>query len=250
MKIYIPTRGRPDRQRTLEALTDAGLSPVLVLSKDDPTRRGHYHDAHTPLVVNASNIHEKRQAILNYTRKSGGGKFVMMDDDLTFFARDRRGKFAKAGVDELASMVEMLEDVLDTHAHVGIVDKFMCQGRPRGVVEHGRYNQVLAYNTTLFPKPWPTFRLITNQEHDFHLQLATRGCAPAIICEYSKDAAYYAEGGCSHYRTPSLERVMFKEMRRLWPDYVRLLPTQKRPGLRMQVAWKKAVNDGRKKREA
>lgn len=250
MKIYIPTRGRPARQPTYETLLEAGYAPTLVLSRDDSTALAYkntYGRANV-LVVRASNLCEKRQAILNNVAMYRDQKFVMMDDDLTFFSRQGpAGTFKKSGTADIQCVLSDMEFALKRWAHVGISDKFMCQTKPRGSVTHGRYNQVMAYNPRLFPKPWPKFRMITNQEHDFHLQLATRGRGPLILTDYSKDAKYYADGGCSSYRTPTLERKVFRQMAKTWPDFVTLVKMDKRPGLRMTVKWKKAVEAGRKK---
>lgn len=248
MKIYIPTRGRPDRQPALEALIAAGAEVTLILSSGDKTI-DEYHDNYVGkcerIEVPAHNIAEKRQAILEI---SGRQRFAMLDDDLRFYARSKDGKrFTIATPDQLRDMLAKVEQALHFNAHVGLADKFMAQTKPRTAVFYGRYNQFLAYNPKLFPKPAPKFRLITNQEHDFHLQLATQGRPPCILTEYSKNATFYSKGGCSHYRTPALERKMFREMKKLWPELVTLKKIERRPGLRMQVAWKKAVELGRGK---
>jgi hypothetical protein len=244
VRIYIPTRGRPDRQPAMEALLAAGFKPILVLSESDPEFDAYYKrwHGHTKLHAKAKSIAEKRQQILAC---NGNVPFVMIDDDLRFYKRSREGKrFSIATSEQLRELFYHVEAALELYAHVGISDKFMAQTRPRNTVGYGRYNQFLAYNPKLFPKPWPKFRLTTNQEHDFHLQLATRGRPPCILTEYSKNATFYSKGGCSHYRTPTLERRMFREMKRLWPDLVTLKKIDRRPGIRMQVAWKKAVEYG------
>jgi hypothetical protein len=240
MKIYIPTRGRPEQQRTAEALESAGIDATLVLSKDD--EENYFTEGVSCITVKASDIATKRQRILELSPK---GKILMLDDDLTFYTRKPDGNFVKADKRGIQRIIKWFSHALSDHAHAGLTDKFMGQSKRRGVQNHGRYNQALGYNTKLFPSPAPKFRVAINEEHDMHLQLATRGLEPIINNEFSKDAKYYSEGGCSTWRTKTVEAKAMKQFAALWPDLVKLGPTEQSiSGLAARVRWAKAVKMG------
>lgn len=254
MKIFIPTRGRPERQPTVVALEEADIRYHLVCTARDPML-GRYQELYGRnrlIIAPTRSIGEKRDFILQ--NAGDNGKIVMVDDDLAFFVRKRDGQFRKiARPQDLRKLFEWLEEALEKHAHAGLCDKFMSQNRQRGVAYRGRYNQVLAYNKALIRKrlkkldrvDFPKFRLDLNQEHDFHLQLLALGLPPAISCEFSKDARYYADGGCSAYRTPKLERQIFNKLQQLWPEYVRLRETKHAiGGIAATFNWRKATEEG------
>lgn len=239
MRIFIPTRGRPFRQPTADALYEAGIQFTFVFSASDLSldsydaaiknlypKAGHW-------TMTVSGIMEKRQSIFEHATDN---KIIMLDDDLKFYKRRRDGGFNIATKAQIRQMIKSIEKALDKNAHVGLVDKFMSQTRPRGRVHSGRYNQVLGYNMRMIAErvrllssngmmhhdSHPKFRLSLNQEHDMHLQLLELGFAPTILTEYSKNAAFYAAGGLSHMRTKTLERSVFKKLQALWPQYVKL----------------------------
>lgn len=242
MRIYIPSRGRPDRTITADALANAKIRFTIVCSKIDDTVPQYIKrwGKENILVVNSKNICEKRQKIVEHARLCRIGKICMMDDDLRFYARLSTGTFRTAAPVDLHDMVAALSKALDEVAHAGLVDKFMSQHSPRGHVSHGRYNQVLAYNLKKWPKN-VRFRLPVNQEHDVHLQLSTQGLPPRILTEFSKDAPYYAKGGCSFYRTPEVEERGHRMLAENFPEYVKVVPHKKSiSGLAIRVKWQKA----------
>lgn len=240
MKIFIPSRGRPDRQPIAEALSAANIPFTLVLTKGDPCIPEYAGLGYPYRIVKARNMFEKRNAAL----KGVTGKVLMFDDDVRIYARTNCGLFYKATSKDLRRMVKRIDKALNKHAHAGLCDKFMSQTRPRGHGTFGRYNQVLAYNLDLWPKgrKRPKFRLWVNSEHDVHLQLAQQGFAPWIDYEFTKDAPYYAKGGCSTYRTPEVERDAMHKFASLWPDLVTVVDHKTNiSGKAIRVKWKQAV---------
>jgi hypothetical protein len=247
MNVYIPTRMRPMRQPAVEACKAAGIPFTLVLSDVD-TSYAEYVELYGKSVIattSAKGICDTRNACLDIAKGRRHSKILMLDDDVRFYARDKWGKFFKSDVRDLKRMFAWFDKALDTYAHAGITDKFMCQTKPRGTVEHGRYNQALGYNLKLWPKG-TRFRIPVNEEHDMHLQLATQGRPPIISNEWSKDAPYYAKGGCSTWRTPKVEKRGMDDMLKLWPGYVRLVANDKQISkLAIRVRWKAAVENNR-----
>jgi len=248
LRIYIPTRGRPSRQITADQLAEAGIPHVLVCTKGDPTIENYKVCPNRVLfTVRAFGLTDKRQKIL----EMAPSKFIMLDDDLRFYKRTENGKSFKSfssmdsGV-RAYNFRQLFRDItiaLNTHAQVGLADKFMAQEQPRLYKSSGRYNQVMAYNKDMFADKKVRFRTITNQEHDFHLQLSALGLLPHILTEWSKDAPYYVKGGCSIYRTPAVEKRGFEELQKNWPDIVKIVPHAKNiSGLAVRFNWKKADN--------
>lgn len=238
MKIYIPTYKRPDRQITLQQLLDADIKCTLVLSKNDPTLNKYKRHCAGLAVANVETISAKRQWIMDFAETS---KIVMLDDDLTFYARRKDGGFDKATPQKLRAMFEWIEYALDEFAHAGIVDKFMSQSTPRSYVFDRRYNAVLAYNLRKFPRPKPIFRVPVSEEHDFHLQLATRGYRPIVSTEWSKNTSYYAEGGCADERSAKSEERGHRMFAANWPGLVSVVPHKTNiSGLAVRVKWSKA----------
>ena len=250
MRIYIPTVGRVGRQLTADALRDAGADYQLVV----PAAEARLHKKHPVLVAPAeacSEITKKRQWILD---NAAAPKFAMFDDDLKFKVRREDGtQFDYADSDAISKMLYSIESQLDRVAHVGLTDDFMAHTRLRGFIRVGRYNQVLAYNTSLFSKgDWPRFRVYGSEEHDFHLQLLARGLQPVILTEYTKASKNYAAGGISTFKPRSAEDEMraHREIAEKWPDFVKIVPNERSiSGYSVQIKWAEAnkvlVNRGR-----
>lgn len=250
MHIYIVSRGRPHKQRAAEALKAAGIKFQIVVALNDKTLPeyralwGKYLK-----VLDVQTLAEKRTRLL----AGSPNKMVMVDDDLTFFARRGNGSFMKADNRQIREMFRYIQSTLNGHAHVGLVDKFMSQAQPRGYKTGGRYNQVLAYNALMIRQrarklkvPTPMFRLPLNHDHDMNLQLMNIGLAPIICCEYSKDAKYYADGGLKKFRTIAKERKSFKTLAKLWPEYVKLRETKHSiSGIAATFKWRVALDDCR-----
>lgn len=241
MRILIPTYRRPTRQPTADALIAANIPFEFVLSACDPTieeYKTRWNKA-AFLTANVKTISEKREWIL---ARSIGPKIVMLDDDLTFYARRREGNFTKSTPNDVRRMFKWLNTALDKFAHAGVIDKFMSQAAPRGSVQSRRYNSVLAYNKMLFPYPRPKFRIPVSEEHDVHLQLASKGLPPAVSCEFSKNTSYYNEGGCTDERTKRSELAGHKAFAALWPDLVTVVKSKSSlSGHAIKVRWVKSV---------
>ena len=238
MNIYIPTRGRPHRQPLAQTFAAAGIPFTFVCSASDERLPEYTALGHPIVVVNSKNITEKRQLILDIGRQ----KLVMFDDDLSIFVRLEDGRFTKASTEDLQKLIAWFDVMLEHHAHAGLVDKFMSNARPRGVLYHGRYNQILGYNTAMFP-PEVNFRMLCYEEHDMNLQLAAHGLPPAISCEFSKDAKYHTAGGNSHWRTPEVEKQQAEEFQQRWPHLVTLKPSARPGGVAATIKWKQSVRN-------
>jgi hypothetical protein len=238
LQIAIPSRSRPHVQKTIQSLSQNLWTNIALVV---PFTQYEEYRAAVPIDINivpfeGQGIGAKREFILNMKKT---GKIIMFDDDLTFYKRLEDGsKFARMGRMDTEKMVADIVEFLDKYVMVGMVDKFMSQVRPRGFVECTRCNKVLAFNRDMFPDPWPKFDIKHDEDHNFHLQLITRGYRTAVLTEYSKSDGVQSPGGCTDWRTPELFAEVHQELVRRWPGIVTINKD------RVRYNWKEAMRRG------
>ena len=83
MNIYIPTRGREDKQKAIYALPPEIQKIAYLMCDSDrlDLLRSHNPDVNIEDIGLSKNIAQKRQAVLLH---AGGQKFLMFDDKTTF----------------------------------------------------------------------------------------------------------------------------------------------------------------------
>lgn len=242
MKIYIPTVGRVGKQRVADYLRYCRIPYQLVVRPDETKAHGD----HPVLVCKERGIRATRQWLLD---RHKADKLLIFDDDLTFWWRTRDGKkFIKCDMDPtpMKLMVKEIEHYLNKYAHGGIVEKFMSQSRPRGTVHGGRYFQVLAYNTALFPTPKPRMRVEIGEDMDMNLQLLYAGKQNFILTEYTKTDKEWSPGGCCMMGRN--EKTLYEQsakLAKLHPGVV-TLKDEKKEGTHnwLKISWRKAQKLG------
>ena len=167
-------------------------------------------------------------------------------DDLTFYKRSEDGaRFAKISRDDTTEVIHTMYDFLDEYVIVGLVDKAWSQAQPRGFVKCTRFNDIHGYNRDMLPHPWPEFRGMHGEEHDFQLQCITRGFPTVALSEYSKTNNPYSEGGCSDWRTKVLMMSEMERLSKLWPGIINITADSSHPqGYRTKFNWKEAMRQG------
>lgn len=237
MLVLIVSSGRAGKISTHKAVPWAKLFV--------PAKEAHVYSKATPGIEiishTANRIAATRQAALDFAGKQ---KVVLLDDDLTFLARCGDGsKFREITTDHktLRAMFSAISTALNNYAHVGVMDDFMAHAKPRNYVVGRRYHQLLAYNPKLFPSPQPKFGAVElNEEHDFHLQLATRGLYSCVLTEWTKKSTYYADGGCQQWRTADVELAEHRKFAARWPGLVYMKPYNKSlSGYLCNIYWNK-----------
>lgn len=254
MNILIPTRNRAENQLTANTLRGAGIEPILVINHDD---RAKYN--FQTLKVHASNIVEKRQAIID--RFGSEGKLVMCDDDMRFYTRridlfTQKGftadRFEKAFEYDIQRLFQKISDLLNFEVHVGVASRFMANQQKPPTRIGGKYIRVLAYNFnnmksmrkllgyTHIPKP-PRYRFPGHEDHDFNMQLQAMGYRCVVITSYAQDdLGQFKPGGCATWRTLESDIVEMQRFAAAWPGMVSFgKPNEKNPIGRMRIAWKK-----------
>jgi hypothetical protein len=227
LQIVIPSRSRPHKQITISNLSE-NLWPLISIVV--PQEQVDAYRARVPQVIS---ILPCDQPNLTLTRRfvlglKPTGKLMMIDDDLIFWKRTDTGRFQRITQDTIElteQMVKTIVEFLDRYPYVGLVDKFMSDLSPRNFKECSRFNEIYGYNRDLFPVPWPEHRVNNEDDHDFHLQLLTRGHKTAVITEYTKSQSRVnSPGGCSEWRSKEQMEETYRIMSEYWPGIVSLTP--------------------------
>lgn len=107
VKIFIPTKGRPNKQKTYELLMSLGLKPVLVVEPQE--EKFFIGKNYVVLPENDKGISFSRNWIMDFSRKNGYDYIVQIDDDVNSFWRkygNRNKKDNKCFLDALKTFIE------------------------------------------------------------------------------------------------------------------------------------------------
>jgi hypothetical protein len=230
MDIIIPTYGRAKSQASLGYLTNAGLRVTLVVQAREAKLYDYLRDGNPNveihvLPVSIETIAPTRQYILeevgHYRR------FVMVDDDLTFFRRrgDDRTKLRDILPEELRMAFMDLDDQLTVVPHAGLAAREGANRNTETYLPNTRIMRVLGYDReTLLRKNIRFDRLEVMEDFDVALQLLELGLPNVIVNNYAHNqAGSGAAGGCSHFRTPELHARNAYKLRELHPDFVKVV---------------------------
>lgn len=239
ISVVIPSYGRPEAQPVYDFFMDMGHDPILAVNsvEDAGGRRCR--------VLPHNHVGEVRQRILDTWK----GKVIVIDDDAQFH-RWNGEKFRRCIPEDMDDLLREVSQMLETYAHVGLADRFMGHTRQRPLEFNKRYLKFIAYNTHLFPDPWPQFRLPVSEDLDFNLQLLRAGRENCILTEWAvSDRGQYKPGGCQRYRTDEVEREVCEWLSNEHPGVYSYV--QDRAGRwRSRVAWRQALGRARAAQDA
>tara|TARA_R100000306_G_C4367735_1_gene138461 strand:- start:800 stop:1585 length:786 start_codon:yes stop_codon:yes gene_type:complete len=255
MKIYIPTRGRPTNQVTLEhfpkLLVEHG-TVELVVDEDEQDLYGKYDYAKKMVIPESiKGISGKRKYIVN---NSPEPRIVMLDDDLRFYIRksptDWHLRYLET--EEYYALFGLFDEFFDQgYAHVGISAREGNNRVESLAVENTRYMRVLGYNLDVFPPDVEWGRTEIMEDFDIALQLLRRGKACKVSYYYAQgQKSSNASGGCSEWRTMEVQSEGAERLAALHPTCVKVVEKstktawdgQTRKDVR--VGWKKAYKEG------
>lgn len=218
MRIFIPTFKRRNKQKTLGFFQG---NATLVGNTIEDIPDGHIdfllHDEH--------GLRAKRQFILEYAKQHNITRYAVIDDDLTFqehFYHDRPGKTnSYMDSNEYPRIIEELHYLLDKgNAIAGITQRLFLNHIKYPVAEFSNLTCVMAYNAELIPED-VHFRIEVAADHDFHMQIISKGLRTAKSTRFCASTVSNTPGGCSTYRTPKLVEECFKITEGYWGKYVR-----------------------------
>lgn len=254
MRVYIPTRGRLDRQITLKTVPSA----VLCVHRNEfaahCAKYGKFRVLCIPDAVKG--ICNVRQWIMDMhletCAKFAGPRLCMMDDDLTFSQRIS----SSTKLSQLTSGLQMLqdlEDILCRYVHAGISPREGNNRVESSYVENTRMMRVIGYDASIVRKlgvkfhsaPW-----FTMDDFDMTLKLMKKSVKNCVMYEYAQNqtGGSGAEGGASDYRTSESHSRSARELARVHAPFVRLVEKTTKTswegfgGTRTDVviSWKKA----------
>jgi hypothetical protein len=222
--IYIPSRGRADRQLTLQKIPDEYRDiTYLVVPEDEEDTYRHLNKGVSVMACSRKGIGRTRQWILETCKK----KYVLMiDDDLYFYHRkaqysvelvNNTKKDNKAMLDEVfASMID------DGFIHVGVAARpeasfFLCDSR---IVM--RANNFHGFNVRQVLKHAARFDALPVME-DFNvtLSLFEKGFPNRVLVDYVwNQPGSNTTGGCSTYRTAKLQAKAAHALAALHPPKI------------------------------
>lgn len=258
MKIYIPSKGRANIQRTFSRLPDSvKVNTKIVVPPEDFAAYANAHGEAFVLVCHKRGIAPTRDWILEYGSKEDG-KVVMLDDDLIFQRLRENGQITNCTDEEVVMAFEWLEESLDTYAHAGFAVRFSDKGN-RGQEERSpaRMMHVLGYNIDLIPDEVSFTNGIEKPEtfsmDDFNmtLQLLTRGI-PNVVSNVwrTSPAPGNARGGASTWRTLETQNESAHQLNKLFPRFVSLREKKNWQGIHggqmfdVTVYWQRAYAHG------
>lgn len=256
MKIYIPTRGRPDKQVTYNNLPpELQAKTTLVVNEYE----AHAYDNKYNLLVvppTITNLPKKRQYIVElHDSAKFGPKMIQLDDDLGFDVRrtDMRVRFRKSEPEDLVEGFSLVEKLLDEYPSGGIRHREMAQDAP-DVDYVCRVSRALAFDTRILLREQIYLdRLIAHEDFDCTLQLLRKGYKNFNVSTIIQgQGASNADGGCSIYRDYEKQEQSARGLHALHPDFVKIAikksnnwknwSSDTRVDVTMQ--WKKAYAEG------
>lgn len=229
MKLYIPTRGRPDEQPAYEQLDAAGLKPILVVDKDEYEKNNQYVGK-TCLVFPGGGIAAKRQFIVDH---AGDSKFGMIDDDMEIHAVDETLTVSPQGAtpktkcvislpdtERILSEFGYVEALLEEFAHGGVHTRhFVNYAKKPYTVDVGYYRQVMFFNPKLMPLK-PSYVGNTAEDVRFMLALLRQGLSYFIMtscCMVERKAKSLP----THFTQSGKDKDMV-ELAKEFPKFVRV----------------------------
>lgn len=265
MLVAIPSLSRWNRLLTYKWIPKQYLKNTVVFV---PENQAAEYRAHNPDKVIVGHpmvgIAPTRDWIVQYARKKGERKVLMLDDDLRFFYRiypeGKSHDYLRAPPDEMLKAFRIIEKLLNKHPHAGIV---MKQGSnnldPRAeTLLNTRILRTLAYDTDVLVRENIKFSDVELME-DFHvsLSLLERGYSNAVDITHAQDqAGSNQKGGCAEFRTMEMHERAAHRLKELHPDFVQVIQRTTKGawggGTRtdVRIAWKKAYEAGSLKRTA
>lgn len=224
LKLYIPTRGRVNKQNTYKNLPPEWQARTkLVVHYEE----ADLYDKSLPIIVppkTVTGIGPTRQWIMDSQEET---KICMLDDDLRFDLRreDDPGKFGTAYPEDVSKMFSIMEKTLEDYAHVGVTAREGGNRFHEKVRFNTRMLRVLGFNRAMFYAAGARFdRNVVMEDFDVSLTLLRAGYPNVVLNKYIQgQGSSNAAGGCSIYRTMEVQAEGARRLKELHPDFVSLV---------------------------
>ena len=247
MRIFIPSRGRWDRQSTANSLPPE-IEVVRVVPPDEYLQYNRYK--HLGEVV-APEIPPGIGPCRQWCCEQDDHSVLMMDDDLVFATRrlDVPTKFRDSTHEEITNLVADIENMLLRYAHVGVATREGGNRDTNPLAYDTRLLRILAFRTDILAEEDIRFDQIPVME-DFYvgLSLLTRGYRNVKL-NYMVHNQHGSgtEGGCSTYRDKEMQAQAAHKLADTFPQFVTAVQKETKGawggGVRtdVRIQWKKAL---------
>lgn len=255
LRIYIPSKGRADQKNhTWEnlPLDVREWSHVVVGPEDYAAYAERFPENNIMLLPKkVKGIGKVRQFLIDEVYD---GNMLMLDDDLSFFTRreDDPTKLRKSDVKDIRAMLRAVNKALDQYAHVAIAVREGANRCTDEFLYNTRCLRALGYHLPTMKAERIKFdRLPVMEDFDAALQLLRKGYPSCTVNKWCQDqGTSNAPGGCSTYRTKEVQAKGAHGLKKLHPEFVRVVEKETKGawggGVRtdVQVSWKKAYEEG------
>lgn len=255
--IFIPTRGRIQKQTTWDSIGPHAREYARLVCPDDEVT---YHHLEGRSCLNrgaVKGINNVRQFIVDYAVDKGYDKIIILDDDLIFNRRivNTLPHLRKTQQAEMSELWDIMSGYLDRYVHVGVSPRQMNDKHfPHTFKEGMRQNAVHGIQPKVLHKEGIRYDAVELME-DYYvtLSLFQKGYPNAVITDWTWDqrGASGASGGCSIYRDADLQEKASKTLAELFPKHVKALQKETKTGWDgmktrwdVRVQWRKAAKDG------
>ena len=206
MKIYIPTRGRANMQKTLSNLP-AELQKLTYLVVDHGAR-DEYRATHKNVIELPKSV-TGIASIRQYIMENATDRYItMLDDDLRFQKTQKDWRIMDATPNEiLAAFRQMSQWLKEGYAHCSLCPRFIYYDKKDFFVKDFRMMHVLAYDVKTVLKAKCSFTKGVPKDFsmdDFHmtLQLLRSGHGNIVsLLHRTSPAVSNSRGGASEWRT-------------------------------------------------
>lgn len=259
--VYVPSRSRPNRSLTLEAINGVkrGFPVYLVVPTEQKDQYLALAESQRVNILSCplDGIAKTRWFCGKHANRMGFDRFIMMDDDLRFYHRLSLEDWHlhRNSPEQTVEMIELVAEYLNKYAH-GSVD--IRQGNnarnndkkyPVKIV--GRMLRVLGYQTVPFLASQHG-RVPVMEDFDITLQLLRRGYPNFILTNWVQDQQQtQLPGGCSDYRDHDKQGEAAEELKRLHPKFVEVVQKQNSTGgafgtrKDVRIKWEEALKSSR-----
>jgi hypothetical protein len=223
--IYIPTRGRIEKQFTWDSLSPE-LKEIATLVCPEEEAEAHQKKGRKVFVRPINGLSAVRQWILENAKHR---YIVMPDDDLKFYHRAKADAWNLQACNDIAINIlfhRLHYNLKETYVHGGVSPRQMNnQHYPAKEIENSKNNAVLAIDRKILLQEKVRYDYMPlMSDYSMTLQLFMLGYPNFIITDYAwnQGGATGAKGGCSNYRTPALQGEVAEAMAARYPDVVRV----------------------------
>lgn len=259
MHLFIPTRGRIDKQTTWDNFPESLRKFTTLICPENEVeehrKRGRNVRGRPDYV---KGISASRQYIME---SCPDDKFIMIDDDMKFFIRasEEAWNLKKAEGEEVTALFQKMWGLLggnDGYAAVGISTRQNINTwYPHHIAENCKINGVMGFSRSCIEELGVRFDDVNIQE-DYHivLSLLEAGYPNALIVDaaWNQSGESGAPGGCSTYRTKELQEAGSWRLAELHPDFVEVVEKRQKTGwgdlgstrIDVKVYWKRAFLKG------